>query len=98
MQCNIPGCDEMANATFAKVPVCRMHRFKLLDEASLFYSKGINNRQLFELIRQKSPWKKLEEGDKHQAIVRKIRNGTVTIYEIKGGTYALQPTRGGRNK
>lgn len=89
MQCNVPRCDQMANARFAKAPVCLMHRYKLLDEASLFYSKGIDKRPLFESIRQKTPWKKLEEGDKHQAIVRKIRNGAVTIYEIKGGRYVL---------
>lgn len=103
MQCNIPGCDQWANTRFAKVPVCKMHKDELQDEALLFYTKGIDKRELFETIRQKTPWKNLEEGDRHQATVRKIRNGVATIYEIKGGRYVLDHAdtykpKGGKRK
>ncbi|MDN4069969.1 hypothetical protein QYF50_18870 [Paenibacillus vini] len=89
MQCKIANCKNNSTGYFATVPVCTLHRDKLVDETIDYYSKRIEKRWLFESIRHLTPWKDTEPGDIHKAMVKNMRNGVVTIYEIKGGRYVL---------
>ncbi|MGG3452532.1 hypothetical protein [Paenibacillus rhizolycopersici] len=90
MHCRVPGCKKFKVGSFATVPVCYEHQEELMDEAIMYYSKRIDERPTFESIRQMTPWKGVEPGDTHKAIVRKMKNGIVTAYEIKGGRYVLE--------
>lgn len=89
MQCKVPGCQKQASTHYYNVDVCGTHRDLLKAEADEFYKKIINRKFLFESIRHLTPWKDTEPGDIHKAMVKKIRNGVVTIYEIRGGRYVL---------
>ncbi|MFD1179651.1 hypothetical protein ACFQ3W_25590 [Paenibacillus puldeungensis] len=60
---------------------------KLVDEAITFYKKRIDERPCFESIRHLTPWKQIGEGDKHVAVVEKMKNGVPTVYMIRGKRY-----------
>lgn len=101
MPCKIVDCPHESVGLFATVPVCEQHRDRLIQETIDYYNRDIDRRWLFESIRHLTPWKHIEPGDIHQATVKKIRNGVVTIYEIKGGRYVLDHAsayKGGRAK
>lgn len=89
MHCKVPGCKKIKAGSFATVPVCCEHQEELMDEAIMFYSKRIDDRPVYESIRHMTPWKNVETGDIHKATAKKVRNGVVTVYEIKGGRYVL---------
>lgn len=89
MHCKVPGCKKVKVGYFYTVPVCFEHQEKMMDEAIKFYSKKIDTRPLLESIRHMTPWKNVEPGDTHKAIAKKVKNGVVTVYEIKGGRYVL---------
>ena len=88
-KCNVPGCKNHATVYWATVPVCNRCQLDLADESIEFYKKKLDVRPVFESIRDLSPWKKPEAGDKRQVTVANVKNGTILALKLGDSRYVL---------